>query len=378
MPDSLGISVEKFKSRLAEGRPEFILDLRNEDEFNAWRIEGRRPLATLNIPQVDFVGEEDKYLERLPRDREIIITCAHGDASKYVAEVLRDKGFRALGLIGGMDAWSVLYETSRLAITPEIEIHQTYRIAKGCISGVVISEGEAVVIDPVRHLDAIKAVIARHQARIKYVFDTHLQADHISGGRELARSAGCEYLINQADALGAAYDYRDLRDGAAFEFGKCRIVAVHSPGHTPGSTSLLLNNRYLFGGDLIMRTTIGRPDLGGMVEAWAELLYHTIHETCGRLGDDTVILPSHAASVTERDENGLVSFSLGRARRELELFAIKDRGEFLAYVKATLLENPDRYRDIRQVNLGLLAVAEEGMRELEIGRNLCGMSGKQG
>lgn len=374
MGRSLEISVEDFKRKLDAGGVEFLLDLRNEDEYLSWRIEGPQEVTTVNIPQVDFVGEEEKYLDRLPRDREIIITCAHGDASKYSAEVLQGKGYKALGLVGGMDAWSVLYETSQIGEEPVI--YQTYRVAKGCISGVAISAGEAVVIDATRHLAAIKAVIAKHRAKIKYVFDTHLQADHISGGPELARFAGCDYYLNPADAAGAAYEFKELRDGDLFEFGQSRLVALHSPGHTPGSTSLLLDKQFLFGGDAIMKTTVGRPDLGGMVEVWGKLLYHTIHEKFSKLPGDTLILPSHATSVRERDENGMVCFPLGQARQDLELFALKDQAAFLEYIKSTLLENPERYQDIRRVNLGLLQADEGRMRELEIGKNLCGMAGK--
>ena len=374
MSDILEISVEKFKRRLDLNQVQFILDLRNEDEFDSWKIEGVNPVETVNIPQVDFVGEEDKYLDRLPKDKEIVIACAHGDASKYSAEVLQDKGYKALGLIGGMDAWSVLYETSLTGEDPQI--YQTYRIAKGCITSIVISDGEAVVIDAVRHIDQIRDLVAKHQARIKYVFDTHLQADHISGGRELARSVGCDYCLNKADMADAAYDFRDLADGAVFEFGKCEIVALHSPGHTPGSTSLILDGKFLFSGDAIMKTTVGRPDLGGMVEVWAELLYNTLHTRFSSLKDEMIILPSHAASVMERDENGIVSLTMDEARQKLELFNIKDPGKFLDYVKSTLLENPVRYQSIRQVNLGILQKDEAGMRELEIGKNLCGMDGK--
>ncbi len=375
MGDAFEISLADFKLRLDRNEIEFILDLRLEDEFQSWRIEGNNDFEILNIPQLDFVGEEEKYLDRLPKDKVIYLVCAHGDASKYSAEVLCGLGFKAKGLTGGMDGWSFLYETSQASDMPVI--YQTYRVAKGCVSGVIISDGEAVVIDAVRHLDQIKAVVDKHNAKIKYVFDTHLQADHISGGLELARFAGCDYFINPVDAVGANYEFRELEGGAEFELGQSRIAAIHSPGHTPGSTSFLINDKFLFVGDTIMRTTVGRPDLGGMVEAWAELLFHTIHQTFSKYSDETIILPSHAASVRERDENGLVCFSLGKARKELKLFSITDPGEFLEYVKSTLHENPDRYQDIRKVNLGLLQVEEEKKRELEIGKNLCGMASHQ-
>lgn len=375
MSEAVEIAVEEFKRKLDRGEITFILDLRLEDEFASWRIEGRMPVETLNIPQLDFVGEEDKFLSRLPKDREIILVCAHGGASKYEAEQLQAKGYRARSLAGGMDSWSVLYETSCLAGEPLI--YQVYRIAKGCISHVLISGTEAVVIDAVRHLEPLRAILARHGARLKYVFDSHLQADHISGGRVLAQEAGCPYLICPADLAGVAYPYQALNDGEEFSFGGSRLRVVHAPGHTPGSTALLLDGKILFSGDTVMETTVGRPDLGGKVDEWAELLYDTIHIRLKALDDEVLVLPTHAASVRERDAQGLVKLSLGEARRTLIHFGLTDRAAFVAHVKATLLENPERYQDIRQVNLGRLAPDEARLQELEIGRNLCGMAEKK-
>ena len=369
------MAMGEFKERLDRGDIDLILDLRREDEFAAWKIEGRKPVEMLNIPQLDLVGEEEKYLDRLPKDREIVLVCAHGEASKYEAELLQGRGLRARSLAGGMDAWSMLYETARLPGEPEI--YQIYRVAKGCISHVVISGGEAVVIDAVRHLEGIRAVLEGQGVRLKYVFDTHLQADHISGGRELAAAAGCPYLISPIDAVGATYSHVDLIDQAEYAFGTSVIRVLHSPGHTPGSTSFLLDGGILFSGDMVMATTVGRPDLGGKVDEWAELLYDTIHRRFSSLDDEVVVLPSHAASVMERNAEGLVRLTMGEARRRLVHFSLTEKGTFVDHVKATLLENPERYQEIRRVNLGLSDPDEKARQELEIGKNLCGMAGKK-
>lgn len=376
MTESFEIAAGDFKERLDRGEVGLVLDLRLEEEFAAWKVEAKKPVAMLNIPQLDLVGEEDKYLDRLPRDREIVIVCAHGDASKYEAGLLRGLGFKALGLSGGMDAWSQLYQNSQACAEPLVD--QIYRVAKGCISHVVISAGEAVVIDAVRHLDQIREVLERHGARVRHVFDTHLQADHISGGRELAAATGASYHLNQADAAGATFTFAPLVDGETFAFGHSRLRVLHTPGHTPGSTSFLLDDRFLFSGDTVMATSAGRPDLGGRVEEWANLLYDTIHGRLQVLGDEVVVLPSHAASVREMDEAGVVRLTLGAARRTLPHFALTGRADFVAHVKATLLENPERYQEIRRVNLGQLHPAERELQELEIGKNLCGMAELKG
>lgn len=365
------ISLQEFKKRLDQGTIECIFDLRTPDEFAAWRIEGRHDVETINIPQLDFVGEEEKYFDRLPRDKEMITVCAHGDASKYSAEQLQAHGFRAMSLEGGMDAWSAFYETHKVNSLPDI--YQIYRVAKGCISHVLLSGGEAVVIDAVRHIEHIDKVLAEAGATLTAVFDTHLQADHISGGRALAAKHGARYFIHPVDAAGAGYEYNALEDHAKFTFGNSTLEVVHSPGHTPGSTSLLLDGRFLFTGDTIMKTSLGRPDLGGKAGEWSHLLYETLYNRFRILADDVLVLPTHAASAREMDEQGAVELSMAEARQN-EMYKVKDEAVFTRKIAESLLENPERYQDIRKVNLGILEADEKRQQELEIGKNLCGMA----
>lgn len=369
------ISVKDFKKRLDAGQIEYILDLRLADEFESWRIEGKQEVETLNISQVEFVGEEEGFLDRLPRDKEIIVVCAHGGVSKYEAELLQENGFKALSMEGGMDAWSILYETHQVNEAPDI--YQIFRVAKGCMTHILISEGEAIVIDAIRHIEHITRLTESLNAKIKYVFDTHLQADHISGGPELARQTGAEYYVCPEDTKGATYDILPLNNSDEFRFGRSILEAIHSPGHTPGSVSLLLDEKFLFTGDTIMKTSIGRPDLGGMAPQWSHFLYYTLFERYKDMSDEIVILPTHATSVREEDVSGVVRLTMGDAREQLELFKIKDKDAFTKHIQASLMENPARYQDIRQVNLGALDVDDAKKNELEIGKNLCGMAKKE-
>ena len=365
------ITPTDFKKRLDAGEVPFVFDLRNSDEFAGWRIEGRTAIDTLNIPQEDFVGEEDRHLGRFPKDRPIVTFCAHGDAAVYAAEQLRERGLSAWALDGGMDRWSEHYEDHPAAASPAV--HQVYRVAKGCIAHLVVSQGSAVAIDAPRHTKVMLDLAERLKVRIVHVLDTHLHADHISGGRELARLTGAGYHVHPLDVQGAAYDYVPLADGQQIPFGASTVEVVHSPGHTPGSTSFLVDGKLLFTGDIIMKESIGRPDLGGMVDPWAAELYATLFERYGRLGDDIVVLPSHSTGIAEQDKDGVVRLTLGQARSRLELFRLKNKTEFIDSVRASLLENPARYQDIRKVNLAVMEADEAKQKELEIGKNLCGM-----
>ena len=366
------VSPRELKALLDDGQINFIFDLRNEDEFEAWRIEGRSEVETMNIPQIKFVGEEEKYFDRFPKDRQIVAICAHGDSSKYSAEILREKGLNAISLAGGMDAWSEFYETRRISDTPLI--YQSYRVARGCISYLIVSGEEAVVIDATRHTGLITSLTKESRVNIKHVFDTHLQADHISGGREIAALAGAPYHIHPLDVEGASYDFMPLKDGYSIRFGDCTIQVVHTPGHTPGSTSFLLDKHFLFTGDTIMKTSIGRPDLGNKAKDWSRLLYRTLFDKLASFADELVVLPTHATSIREQDSRGIVLTTLGEARRDIELFGVRNPDDFDSYIMSSLPENPERYQEIRKVNLGLLEPDDKKKKELEIGKNLCGMA----
>lgn len=372
MSDKKSITVQELKKKLDDGNVEFMFDLRAEDEFKEWRIEGKKDVEIMNIPQEDFVGEEDEHVARFPKDKEIITVCAHGDSAQYSADFLIENGFNALGLEGGMDAWSAFYETHKVASSPDI--YQIYRVAKGCMSHVIISDGEAVVIDAVRHIEHITKIIDEHGARVVGVFDTHLQADHISGGRDIAEKYDAPYYIHHVDAKGSSYKHRRLDNHTSIKVGSSMLGVLHTPGHTPGSTSFVLDGKYFFTGDTVMETSIGRPDLGGMVGSWANYLYYTLFERLKALPDELVVLPTHASSIKEQDDEGVVRFTLGWAKKERTLFKLKDRDKFIEEVKSSLLVNPDRYVDIRKVNLGVLDADEKKLQELEIGKNLCGMA----
>ncbi len=372
MDGKFSVSVTEFKRMLDNNEVQFLFDLRNEQDFEAWRIEGHIPIETLNIPQVMFVGEEEKYLDRFPKNRQITIICPHGDAAKYSAEQLQQNGFNAIAVEGGLDSWSEFYEDVKVNDTPAI--YQIFRAARGCISYMVVSGKEAVAIDVTRHFDHVIALSEKLGVKIKYVLDTHLHADHISGGRELADKAGAIYYIHPGDMGGATIGFNPLADRQLVRFGANTIEAIHTPGHTPGSTSFYLDKRFLFTGDIIMKQSIGRPDLGGKAEEWAVQLHDTLFDTLSGLPDDTIVLPSHATSLSEQDSNNTIKTTLGDARREKDLYRIRDIKPFISFVNSSLPINPERYQDIRKVNLGWNRPDEATLKELEIGKNLCGMA----
>ncbi len=122
-----------------------------------------------------------------------------------------------------------------------------------------------------------------------------------------------------------------------------------------------------------MKSSIGRPDIVGIVRDWAHLLYITLFKRYDQIEDSIMILPSHAmAALQEGDNQGIISLTMKEFRNS-QAFSLKQEQEFISFIEKSLLENPERYQEIRKVNLGLLDPDEDKRRELEIGKNLCGM-----
>jgi glyoxylase-like metal-dependent hydrolase (beta-lactamase superfamily II)/rhodanese-related sulfurtransferase len=369
------ITPDKLYEQIWSGHPPFILDVRNEDEFATWTIEGLPPNSLLNIPYFMFLEDEEGCIGLVPRARDVTVVCAKGGSSAFVASILAQHGIQARNLQGGMIAWGDLHITARVPSPPasKFSLFQVKRVGKRCLSYVIVSHGQAMVIDPSRHIDRYSSLVHAQHAQPARVLDTHLHADHVSGGPRLARICAIPYHIRLDDAAGAQFPYQSLEDGAYLTLGSSvvEIIAIHTPGHTPGSTSLLVDDKYLLTGDTLFVNSIGRPDLGDKAEEWAHLLYRTLFERIVCLPDDVIILPAHYSASTEMRRDGTVATTIGEARMHNPVFRSRTEQEFLEYVLGHLPAQPRVYQEIRRANLGRIVLDEEHASEAELGPNQC-------
>ncbi|MFP3895204.1 rhodanese-like domain-containing protein, partial [Exiguobacterium indicum] len=135
----------------------FILDVRNEDAFQDWKIEGEN-FKYLNIPYFELLDGVEEIFDQLPTDQDVLVVCAKEGSSIFVADMLEEAGRDVSYLSGGMKAWSEHLEPISIGTlnetgTDQGEVVQFVRIGKGCLSYMVISEGEAVLIDATRMTD---------------------------------------------------------------------------------------------------------------------------------------------------------------------------------------------------------------------------------
>jgi glyoxylase-like metal-dependent hydrolase (beta-lactamase superfamily II) len=351
----------------------FVLDVRNEDDFSNWKIEGKN-FEYLNVPYFDLLDGVEPILDKTPADKELLVVCAKEGSSVMVADMLEEAGREASYLQGGMKAWSEHLEPVKVGdLKDGGEMYQFVRIGKGCLSYMVISNGEAAIVDATRMTDVFTDFAAEKDAVIKHIFDTHLHADHISGGRKIAEKTGASYWLPPKDAEEVTFDYNRLEDGNGVMIGSTKITiqAVYSPGHTIGSTSFVVDDQYLLSGDILFIDSIGRPDLAGKAGDWAGDLRETLYKRYKELSSQLIVMPAHFMIIDELNEDGSVSEKLGTLFAKNHGLNIEDEGEFRKLVSENLPPQPNAYQEIRETNMGKISPDEEKQREMEIGPNRC-------
>ncbi|PSA92948.1 hypothetical protein C6370_13210 [Bacillus atrophaeus] len=367
------LTAKEVTQKIFNKEPLFILDVRNENDFSDWKIEGHY-FDHLNVPYFDLLDGAEDILEKIPSDKEVLVVCAKEGSSVMVSEMLSEAGLSVSYLKGGMKAWSEHLEPVKVGdLKDGGEMYQFVRIGKGCLSYMVISNGEAAIIDATRMVDVFIDFAKEKGATITHVFDTHLHADHISGGRVIAEKTKATYWLPPKDAEEVVFDYQPLEEGNDIIIGntKIKIQPIYSPGHTIGSTSFIVDDQYLLSGDILFIDSIGRPDLAGMAEDWVGDLRKTLYSRYKALSKDLIVLPAHFMIIDELNEDGSVGKRLSTLFTENHGLNIADETEFRHLVTDNLPPQPNAYQEIRETNMGKISPDEEKQREMEIGPNRC-------
>ncbi|WP_413382732.1 MBL fold metallo-hydrolase [Alkalihalobacillus sp. 1P02AB] len=364
---------QELAKKVVQKEALFILDVRTEAAFEDWKVEGEH-FEYLNIPYFDLIDGVEMILPKLPRDKPILVVCAKEGSSLMVGEMLADEGFDVLYLAGGMKAWSEHLEPVKVADLKEGgELYQFVRLGKGCLSYMVLSGKEALLIDSARMIDAYLSFAKEKGVTISYVLDTHLHADHISGGRTIAEQTGASYWLPSKDATEVTFPFTRLEEGKQIQIGASAISIhpLYTPGHTIGSTSFIIDNAYLLTGDILFIDSIGRPDLAGKAEDWVGDLRSSLYEKYHALSSDLIVLPAHFMMIDELNEDGSVAEKLGVLFERNHGLNVEDEKTFRSLVTEQLPQHPNAYQEIRETNMGKKAPNEEEQREMEMGPNRC-------
>ncbi|UPV73166.1 MBL fold metallo-hydrolase [Halorussus limi] len=382
--DAPSISPADLHERIRRGERVSLLDVRNRDEFEAWRITGDSVDAT-RVTYAEFAAakardEVGEFVADLDLREPVVTVCPRGEVSATVAELLREEGIEARNLDSGMAGWARVYVSRELPTdaadrTGDVTVLQYDRPASGCLAHLVVSSDEAAVIDPLRAFaDRYVADAAERGADLVRAIDTHVHADHVSGVRRLADETGAEAVLPAgADERGLAFDATPLRDGDEIRVGDATLTALHAPGHTTELTALRLGG-VLFTGDALFADSFGRPDLERGDDGARDLagtLYDTLTDRLLALPDETLVAPGHRTpdAAPNPDANGTFAAEIGEVRERLRI--PDDEAAFVDRVLDSLPPRPANYEDIVAANLGLESLDDEAAFEIELGPNNC-------
>ena len=359
-----------FDNVFHQGEEFLLLDVRNHEDFKKFNVEGPFMKETLNLPYFEFIEFEEESIKKVPRGKKLKIVCAKEGSAKYVADILSGAGFDDVGyLTGGIGVWADLLSPVLIKENKDFKLSLSYGL---------VCEDELWVFDPARTTQFYFDFAEKHNLKLVKTFETHLQADYISGSKGIAGLSNAEILANENDFSIAAFNYYSIADGEKVQCknGKTVVQSVHTPGHTPGSTSYLIDSRYLISGDAVFIKSIGRPDLGGKVDEWSGMLFDTIQNILKKLDSSIQVLPGHYMEWSELSSQNDFTASLETIiNNNKDIYDLDDIKAFKEFIKANMRQQPEVYAEIRKVNAGLIEPSEEDQKIMDVGKNECAASG---
>ncbi|MET1057264.1 MAG: MBL fold metallo-hydrolase [Pedobacter sp.] len=232
-----------------------------------------------------------------------------------------------------------------------MKIEQIYT---GCLAEAayyIESNGEAAIIDPLREVQPYLKKAQQAGARIKYIFETHFHADFVSGHVDLAQQSGADIIYGPTAVTNFASHIAE--DGEVFHIGELSIKTLHTPGHTPESTTYLLSDKEgrpycIFTGDTLFIGDVGRPDLvqkgAQTMDEMAGTLYDSLHAKILTLPDDILVYPAHGAGSSCGKNMSKETFdTLGNQKQVNYALKAESREEFIAQVTDGILPPPQYF-----------------------------------
>lgn len=217
-----------------------------------------------------------------------------------------------------------------------------------------------VVVDPVLgDEDWFVEQAAQQDVNITHVIDTHVHADHYSGGRALAERTGAAYCLHEANRGQTGFDFTPLTDGQRIDVGNVAVAVLHTPGHTHDSICLVVSDKrradmpwFVLTGDTLFVGSVGRPDLAGQEQAMAAQLHDVLHGKLLSLPAEVELYPGHTSgSACGAGLSGKPVSTLGFEKRWNPLLAM-NRDDFVAALTAHIPPRPAEMDRMVAFNLG--------------------------
>ncbi|MGH7537021.1 MAG: DinB family protein, partial [Gemmatimonadales bacterium] len=365
----LSITVDELRDLLERGEPVTVLDVRPPTDRAEWFIPGS---THVDVHDALWAGDGAVVApDALPADRPVVTVCGRGRTSLLAAQRLRAQGIPARSLAGGMEAWTLAWNTADVPVPrASASVVQVRRTGKGCLSYVLGSAGHAAVIDPSVDPQVYIDLAGLRGWAIGAVLDTHVHADHLSRARALAERTGATLYLPRQDRV--AFPFTPLDEGGQVPVGEGTLRALRTPGHTFESTCYLLDGRALFTGDTLFLNAVGRPDLEASRDEARRRAY-ALHGSLQRilgLPADTLVLPAHTDRPVSFDGRPLCA-ALTEVRARIDL-PLDPASAFVEAILARIPPAPANHKQIVILNeAGLLP---PGDTALEAGANRCAVS----
>jgi glyoxylase-like metal-dependent hydrolase (beta-lactamase superfamily II) len=337
---------------------------------------------------------KQESLSAIPKNKKIVTICPRGYRSTIAKYVLERYGYNVSSLEGGLKAWSFSFEYAtneynNMNESFKVKLVQFRRIGKGCISYLLDSDGESIVIDPVYPVNDYIQKALEIGTKISKVVDTHQHADHISAAKDLAKkTSAIYYQSSYENYFDNIKGNRHIKDEDVIDVGKIKIKAIYTPGHTNGSISFLVhgiidknnnnndnnkNSKLLFTGDTLFINGIGRPDLRDNAKEFASMLYDTLHNKLFSLSKDVLVFPAHFDKDVQSQK--IISSSLGEIEKKGIGFLKLDRQSFIDKISSMVIPMPSNFKEIIAINSGNKpSPTVDELFDLEIGPNRCNIS----
>ena len=242
----------------------------------------------------------------------------------------------------------------------------------------IVSEGESAIIDPLRETQPYLDLAKKHNATIKYIFETHFHADFVSGHVDLAQKSGAQIVFGP----GAETSYKSVvaKDDQEFTVGKLTIRVLHTPGHTPESASFLLIDenkkmQCVFTGDTLFIGDVGRPDLAIKSDLTQEdlagMLYDSLRKKIMSLPDDVIVYPAHGAGSACGKNMSKETFDTLGSQKKIN-YALRDisKQEFIKELTTGILPPPQYFAKNAALNKkgydNFDAVMQKGNKSLSV------------
>ncbi len=341
------VTTDKLRAALDQGEAVYVLDVRPREQYEDWHVPGSRHVGGYEALKA---GREDVYDDlSVPDDAPVVTVCGAGKTSRMAARQLRKQGVDAYSLTGGLRGWTFAWNAADVAFADaNATVVQVRRTGKGCLSYLIGSEGEALVVDPALAPEVYERQAEKRGWIITGVADTHIHADHLSRARQLAGTTGTTLYLPEQDRV--SFDHEPLADGDTLDVGTATVEVLHTPGHTPESMTYRLGNEALFTGDTLFLGGVGRPDLDAGAKQGRQKArqLHRSLQRLARLPGDLTVLPGHASEPIPFDEE-VAGAPLGTVKNEVE--ALQESEEhFVDRVTENVPPTPPNHETIITAN----------------------------